>query len=295
MSSPVSTALFPLARVPGLLAAGRSLAVLREGSAVGLAACAAVVVGSYRSDLEGVHVLVVAVFLAVAAALLWTGPDPETARLLSLIRSRDGETRWRFAARLLRLARRPSRAREAAAWRIASIELCQSLVAELATGRTPGEALARAASCLEPPDPGVLRPVIAIARDGGDVATALERAAPDHGGEGLVRLAACWRVSLTVGGGLAALVERVGVSLREAEAHRSEVAAQLAGPRSTARLLAILPVLGLLLAAGLGLRPLSFLFGGLAGFACLSAGVLLDLTGVWWTNRLVAHAQRTGP
>ncbi|MEV7966509.1 type II secretion system F family protein [Sphaerisporangium sp. NPDC088356] len=238
--------------------------------------------------------VVVAVLLASAAALLWTGPDRETARLLSLIRA-DDEMRWRFAVRVLRFARRPSRAREAAAWRMASIELCQGLVAELATGRTPGEALSRAVSCLEPPDPGVLRPVVAVARDGGDVATALERAAPDHGGEGLSRLAACWRISLTVGGGLAALIERVGVSLREAEAHRSEVASQLAGPRSTARLLAGLPVLGLLLAAGLGLRPLSFLFGGPAGFACLGAGVLLDLTGVWWTNRLVARAQRPGP
>ncbi|MFC4589084.1 type II secretion system F family protein [Sphaerisporangium corydalis] len=197
-------------------------------------------------------------------------------------------------AGLARYVRRPDRARQAAAWRLLSIELCQAVVAELTTGRTPGEALARAASCLEPPDPGVLGPVVAIARDGGDVATALERAAPEHGGEGLVRLAACWRVSLTVGGGLAALVERLGGSLREAEAHRAEVAAQLAGPRSTARLLAVLPALGLLLAAGLGLRPLPFLFGSPAGFACLGAGLLLDLAGVSWTNRLVAHAQHPG-
>jgi tight adherence protein B len=238
-------------------------------------------------------VLVVAVLLAVAAALVWMGPDLETVRLVSLVGSRD-EMRWRLMARLVTFARRPNQARQAAAWRMASIELCQGVVAELATGRTPGEALARAVCCLEPPDPSVLRPVVAIARDGGDVASALEQAAPDHGGEGLLRLAACWRVSLTVGGGLAALIERVGGSLREAEAHRSEVAAQLAGPRSTATLLAGLPVLGLLLAAGLGLRPLSFLFGSPAGFACLAAGVLLDLAGVWWTNRLVIRAQRVG-
>ncbi|GAA3791946.1 hypothetical protein GCM10022226_08770 [Sphaerisporangium flaviroseum] len=237
--------------------------------------------------------LVVAVLLVVTAALVWLGPDRATVRLLSLVQHHD-DRRWRCIDRLLRYLSRPTQTRQAVAWRMASIELCQGIVAELATGRTPGEALARAASCLDLPDPDVLRPVVATARDGGDVATALERVARDHGSEGLSRLAACWRVSLTVGGGLAALVERVGRSLREAEAHRAEVASQLAGPRSTARLLAGLPVLGLLLAAGLGLRPFAFLFGSPPGFACIGMGVLLDVAGVWWTNRLVAHAQQAG-
>ncbi|WP_214410136.1 type II secretion system F family protein [Sphaerisporangium fuscum] len=234
-----------------------------------------------------------AVALAVVAALAWTAPDPETIRLLSITRVPGAGRRW-WASRLTRLVRRPDRRRLAAAWRRTSIELCQAIVAELASGRTPGEAMARAASSLEPPDPAVLRPVIAAARDGGDVAGALQGAVPAHGGEGLLGLAACWRVSVTVGGGLTALVERVGQSLREAEAHRAEVAAQLAGPRSTARLLAVLPVLGVLLAAGLGLRPFSFLVGSPAGLACLAVGVLLDLAGVAWTNRLVARAERTG-
>jgi tight adherence protein B len=87
------------------------------------------------------------------------------------------------------------------------------------------------------------------------------------------------------------LIERVGVSLREAQAHRQDVAAQLAGPRATARLLAALPLLGLLMATGLGMNPLSFLFGSPAGFGCLAIGIALDATGVWWTNRLVTHAE----
>ncbi|MEV6984591.1 type II secretion system F family protein [Sphaerisporangium sp. NPDC051017] len=235
--------------------------------------------------------LTVAVLLAMGAVLTWIGPSRADLRLRALMSSHD-EVAWWSGVRLAKFVRRTDRARRAAEWRRASIELCQGIVAELSTGRTPGEALARAASCLDPPDPAVLRPVVAIARDGGDVATALERAAPDQGGEGLVRLAACWRVGLTVGGGLAALIERLGGSLREAEAHRAEVSAQLAGPRSTARLLAGLPALGLLLAAGLGLRPLEFLFGSPAGFACLAVGVLLDIAGVWWTNRLAARAQQ---
>jgi tight adherence protein B len=137
-----------------------------------------------------------------------------------------------------------------------------------------------------------LRSLIATARDGGDVPAALLAVAPEGGGEGLRRLAACWRAGVTVGGGLVILVDRVAVSLREAEAHRQDVAAQLAGPRATARLLAGLPVLGLSMAAGLGMRPLDFLFGGPAGTACLVLGIALDGCGLWWTSRLVTRAER---
>ncbi|MEZ0077253.1 type II secretion system F family protein [Planotetraspora sp. GP83] len=227
----------------------------------------------------------VAVLAAVLSVWAWAAPDAASVRLAALTERRGRRPRPRL------LPERPRPAAKAAAWRAVSIELCQIIVAELAAGKTPGDALARAVLSVSPPDPAALAPVAAIARDGGDVSAALLRAAPALGGEGLVRLAACWRVSVTVGGGLAALVERVGASLREAEAHRQDLAAQLAGPRATARMLAGLPVLGLLMGAGLGMNPLSFLLGGPAGFACLVVGLALNAAGVWWTNRLVARAE----
>ncbi|MCC5581802.1 type II secretion system F family protein [Microtetraspora sp. AC03309] len=230
----------------------------------------------------------VAVLAAALAAWVWAGPGIAAARVAGLTGAR-GRTPRRRAATLLD---RPRPERQAAAWRAVSIELCQGIVAELAAGGTPGDALSRAVSVVTLPDAEALRPVVATARDGGDVAAALLRAAPPHGGEGLVRLAACWQVSMAGGGGLAALVERLGGSLREAETHRQDLAAQLAGPRATARLLAVLPALGLLMAAGLGMSPLSFLFGEPAGIACLVTGLALDGVGVWWTNRIVAHAVR---
>ncbi|GIH63995.1 type II secretion system F family protein [Microbispora siamensis] len=229
-----------------------------------------------------------AMLAAFFAAWVWAGPDSGTTRLAFLTRTRRPRDMRRF---WVALTRRPRPWATAAAWRAASIELCQSLAAELSAGRTPGDALARAISSVSPPDPAALAPVVAAARDGGDVAAALVNAAPARGGEGLVRLAACWRVSVAVGGGLTALVERVCASLREAQAHREEVAAQLSGPRATARMLAGLPVLGLLMAAGLGMNPLAFLFGGPAGFACLVVGLALDAVGVWWTHRLVTRAE----
>ncbi|MFC4112657.1 type II secretion system F family protein [Nonomuraea zeae] len=226
--------------------------------------------------------------LSTACALwLWTAPDIATTRLSKLTSTHNQPPR----RSLSKLLTRPSPARRADAWRHATIELCQALSAELSAGRTPGEALTRAITAVDFPDPDTLRPILAAARDGGDVSAALTSSAPPQGGEGLRHLAACWEVSVTVGAGLAALVDRVAATLRTAQVHRQDVAAQLAGPRTTARMLAILPALGLLMAAALNMHPLDFLFGGLPGLMCLTTGIALDACGLWWTNRMAARAQ----
>ncbi|MFI6321429.1 type II secretion system F family protein [Nonomuraea sp. NPDC050556] len=229
---------------------------------------------------------IIAALCAALAVWTWTGPNPATTRL-SRLTSPHTTTPW---PRLPLRARRSSRTQ---AWQTASIELCQSLSAELAAGRTPGEALARAISTVDFPDPDALRPLIAAARDGGDVPAALTAVAPAQGGEGLRRLAACWEVSVTVGAGLSGLVDRVGSTLRAAQAHRQDVSAQLAGPRTTARMLAALPALGLLMAGSLGMHPLDFLFGSLPGLACLTAGIALDACGLWWTHHLATKAEQS--
>lgn len=230
-------------------------------------------------------ILTAALFTAVAV-WLWTAPDTAALRLTRLTQ-RQPATHPRTLKALLT---RPNKAKRADAWRRASIDLCHAMTAELSAGRTPGEALTRALATVDFPDPDALRPVSAAARDGGDVSTALLRAAPDEGGEGLRRLAACWDVSATVGAGLSALVDRTASTLRAAQAHRQDVAAQLAGPRATARMLAILPAVGLLMAAALGMQPLAFLLGGLPGLLCLMAGLALDACGLWWTHRMATRA-----
>jgi len=239
-----------------------------------------------------------AILAAGLAVWVVSGPRPELLRLRSLTApSAPAAWRARTAALTARLGRvtRPGRAGKAAAWRRACIELCQALVAELVAGQAPETALARAVVAVDVPDPVVLRPVTAAARDGGDVPAALAEAAHEPGCEGLRRLAACWRVSVAVGGSLTALVEGVATSLREAEAHRQDLAAQLAGPRATARLLAGLPALGILMAVALGMRPLEFLLGGPIGIVCLLAGLALDAVGVLWIRRMVATAEQAAP
>ncbi|MEU4572519.1 type II secretion system F family protein [Nonomuraea sp. NPDC023979] len=228
----------------------------------------------------------VAASLIATAVWLWTGPDVATLRLTRLTAPQTNPGR----PPLGQLLRRTSQARRADAWRRASIELCHALSAELSAGCTPGEALTRAITAVDLPDPEPFRPVLAAARDGGDVSAALLSAAPAQGGEGLRRLAACWDVSITVGAGLTALVERVAATLRTAQAHRQDVAAQLAGPRATARMLAVLPALGLLMGVALGMHPLDFLLGGIPGLLCLAAGIALDACGLWWTHRMATRA-----
>jgi tight adherence protein B len=118
----------------------------------------------------------------------------------------------------------------------------------------------------------------------------LEGLARQPGAEGLRLMAACWRIGAERGATLAAVLDDLAAALRDQEATRQELATQLAGPRATARLLAVLPLLGLITAGVLGADPVAFLFGTLPGLACLLAGIGLNATGVWWTHRLAKKA-----
>ena len=108
--------------------------------------------------------------------------------------------------------------------------------------------------------------------------------------EVLRALGACWTVCAGSGAGLASAVERLEEGLRADAAQRRAVDAELAGPRATAGLLAVLPAGGLLLAAGLGADPLRVLLTTPVGLLCLTVGLALDGLGLWWTGRLVASA-----
>ncbi|SDO52967.1 tight adherence protein B [Streptomyces sp. cf386] len=190
--------------------------------------------------------------------------------------------------RKARLAREARRARERRG--DAVIALCGALAGEVRAGRQPGEALLRAAW-----DSGGLGEaqgaVLAAARFGGDVPGALASAARQPGAEGLLGLAACWRVAVDQGAGLAAGLERLEGALRAQRDQRADLRAQLAGARSTVLMLAGLPVLGLLLGAAMGADPLHVLLHTGAGLACLVVGGVLEGLGMWWALRIVRRAE----
>jgi len=185
-------------------------------------------------------------------------------------------------ARALAAARRDERSRAA--------EACSALAGELRAGRAPADALDAAAELGSGPFATALRTAAGAVRLGGDPVPALR---PPDGcavPEVLRALAACWTVCAGSGSGLAAAVERLEEGLRAEQAQRRAVDAELAGPRATAGLLAVLPAGGLLLAVGLGADPLSVLLETPLGLTCLTVGLALDALGVWWTGRLVASA-----
>ena len=68
--------------------------------------------------------------------------------------------------------------------------------------------------------------------------------------------------------------------------------AALSAPRSTARLLAVLPLLGVGLGTVLGADPVHVLTRTPLGLGCLAAGLALDGAGLALTDRLVARAYR---
>jgi tight adherence protein B len=171
----------------------------------------------------------------------------------------------------------------------AVVELCMVMAAELTAGRTPQEALRWAGDV----DSDLGKTISGAVKYDHDVPAVLRRTASHPGAESLARLAACWQVSASSGAGLARAVDRLAHTLQAEEAQRRELAAQLAGPRATARLLAVLPAFGLLLGAGLGADPLHVLLATPYGLACLTVGLTLNVAGVLWTER-IAHAAEYG-
>ncbi|MFF1681341.1 type II secretion system F family protein [Streptomyces sp. NPDC058256] len=192
---------------------------------------------------------------------------------------------------LLRRVRRAAEARRELERRgDAVIALCAALAGEVRAGRQPGEALLRAAR--DSAGLGEAQAVVlAAARFGGDVPGALTDAARQPGADGLVGLAACWRVAVDRGAGLAAGLDRLEGALRAERDQRADLRAQLAGSRSTAVMLAGLPVLGLLLGTALGADPLHVLLHTGPGLACLLIGGVLEGVGLWWAMRIVRGAE----
>lgn len=197
------------------------------------------------------------------------------------------------------LVRRWLRVRErerARAGRAAEVvALCGAAVGELRAGAQPGQALTaairRTAAGQSRPGPAESG-VLAAAAFGGDVAAALREGAREPGSEGLAGMAACWRVSVDGGAGLAAGLERLEGALRAERDRHESLRAQLAGARSTAVVLALLPLVGLLMGTALGADPLRVLLHTPMGWGCLLVGGVLEALGLLWCRRIVRMGER---
>jgi len=183
-----------------------------------------------------------------------------------------------------RLRRRSIQARA----RRSAIELVTAFAAELRAGQPVRQAFVRA----QESSPGSLAAhAVAVADLGGDVPRALELIAAKEQLPVLRSLGALWRVAEGSGAGLAQAADRLAIAESESELARAELAAQLAGPRATARVLAGLPLLGMLLGSGLGASPLVWLLGSLWGWLILAVGCALEVVGLWWISRLTRSVE----
>ena len=168
-------------------------------------------------------------------------------------------------------------------------DACAALAAQVRVGRTPAEALITAAE-----DCPILAQAASAHRLGGDVLAIWEAQSRRRGCGGLADLARAWAISTRTGAPMAATLELVADGMASEEAVRTVVAGELAGPRATGKIMAVLPLVGLALGYALGGDPVGFLLGGLVGWGCLIGGALLAAVGVLWVEALAGHAAVEG-
>lgn len=212
-----------------------------------------------------------------------------------------------------RAARRAASRRRAAGDRAVAEDLLAAFAAELDAGAGPDAALRSAVTAAQtglgtpargptglgsagPADAGELGALAAGLAAGTDPARLLASC----GTPALRKLGAALLVCRS-GGARLAPVARELAGQAQADARRAgELATALAAPRSSGRLVAGLPLLGLAFAALLGAGPVHVLLGTPAGSACLLGGVLLDLAGLRWLRWTADRVTRrveppTGP
>lgn len=104
-------------------------------------------------------------------------------------------------------------------------------------------------------------------------------------------VSAAWEIASTVGAPLADALRGMADALRDAQETLDDVRVAMAEPTHTARLMSVLPLLGVVIALGLGFDVLGVLFSPGAGLACLVAGLAMILGGRLWASGLIRAAR----
>ncbi len=166
----------------------------------------------------------------------------------------------------------------------------QRLAVLVAAGLSPPAAWAHVADAAAPADP-VLLAVSTAASNGVEVSTAIEQAAGEGAsGSAWRALGAAWRVATICGAPLAAALRAFAEALRDREAARRDIEVALAGPRATARIVMLLPLIAVLLGLLMGVDLVATLSTPI-GAACIAAGGLLIVGARRWMRRLLRAAE----
>ncbi|SDS70384.1 tight adherence protein B [Nocardioides scoriae] len=213
----------------------------------------------------------VAVALAVPLAWAWLEPRHLVLALMATA----------VTLGVVRGARRRRRARAADLRRDRVLEACESMAADLTAGQPPVRALRAAVE-----EWSELAPVLTAGLMDADVPQALRRVGGLPGAADLRTLAAAWQVAHETGAPLAPSVSRAADAARARRRTSRLVASELAAAHATARTLAVLPGLVMLMAVGIGADPIGFLTGTTGGLVCLGLGLTLSWLGLWWLERI---------
>ena len=103
-------------------------------------------------------------------------------------------------------------------------------------------------------------------------------------------LDAVWTLALDTGAPLADALDTLSRHVRDEAAMRGRLDAQSAAPRTSQRLLTLLPLLGPVLALFIGVDVVDLYLASAAGAAAVVIGLALTVLGGWWSRSMVAAA-----
>lgn len=157
----------------------------------------------------------------------------------------------------------------------------------VAAGVAPASAWRHVAGAARPAD-ARLDDLVARLDAAQPLSSALPEVARDAG-EPWRALAAAWAVAAESGAPLAPALAAYATALRDRAAAERDVVVALAGPRATARVVLLLPLVAVVLALLMGVDLLTALQQPLA-IASVVLGLLLVVAARWWITRLLRAA-----
>ena len=171
------------------------------------------------------------------------------------------------------------------------VTLCLALAAELRTGRMPDDALASAVAQLGPLADGMTG-VARAAAHGAQIDAELQTLAESMSSARLSAVASVWLAAAATGARVADVLERLAVAFAAEDEAATDLEAVAAGPRATAAVLSLLPVVGVALAVAIGAHPFRVLLHTGVGALLLIGAALLDAVGVWSVRHITLRALR---
>jgi tight adherence protein B len=167
-------------------------------------------------------------------------------------------------------------------------EALRSMVSDLRAGAHPATAAESAAVDARQGAADAMRAIAAAARLDGDIDRALasSRTRSPATATVLTQLSRAWKLAQRHGLPLAEVLDAVRGDLETRVRFSRQVIARMAGPRASATILALLPVIGLVLGQAMGARPLHVLTGTPAGQLLLLIGITLACAGTAWSGRI---------